>query len=139
KGDRGFNHDIIGRFLCPCNLDWDDESIRQDLRDGKIEVTADEYPLLMYENCKYDPDDMEKGLGRNKALLRTVKLIFTGRSSAYSSSPGGKTTKAGNAEIAGKTQITPRAIAYAACHLRFALSTKESWVRKDGDFDMEQF
>ncbi len=24
KSDRGFHHDIMGRFLCPVTLDWDD-------------------------------------------------------------------------------------------------------------------
>ncbi len=85
-----------------------------------------------------------------------VKYIFTGRSSAFSNTPGGKTTRAGNGEIAGLKTITPRIIAYGACmvrcyhnificcimesfQLRFAVSNQESWNKLDGDFNMQEF
>ncbi len=86
--------------------------------------------------------------------------MFTGRSSAFSDLPGGKTTRAGNGDIAGLKNITPRIIAYGACmvrafynmiqcinvyseifilQLRFSLSTQESWNKIDGEFNMEEF
>ncbi len=85
-----------------------------------------------------------------------VKYIFTGRSSAFSTTPGGKTTRAGNGEIAGLKTITPRIIAYGACmvrcyhisslwlimesfQLRFAISNQESWNKLDGEFNMQEF
>ncbi|KAG1896006.1 uncharacterized protein F5891DRAFT_1193646 [Suillus fuscotomentosus] len=41
------------------------------------------------------------------------------------------------ASIIGMRKVTPRAIAYTACQIRFALSNITSWRTVDGDFDYQ--
>ena len=43
------------------------------------------------------------------------------------------------ASLIGMRSVMPRAIAYAAVQLRFALSSVTSWRTVDGDFDNQDF
>ena len=44
-------------------------SVRTKLANGQIEVPGDEWPLLLYEDQKYDPDEPWDGLLRCKYLV----------------------------------------------------------------------
>jgi len=90
KSDRGFEHDITGRLLCPIDFDWDDpqwellslsaifqpllpsKSVRQSIRDGHPDflVTADSWPGFLYPHAKANQNDMEHGLLQSAMLVK---------------------------------------------------------------------
>ena len=89
KTNRGFYHPITGELLCPAGLDYKDAeqvflaplfsfdvtywvcffSVRKKLANGDIGVSGDQWPLLLYEDQKYDPDEPWDGLFRCKLLV----------------------------------------------------------------------
>jgi hypothetical protein len=54
--------------------------VRERLKNGEIVVAGDQWPLLLYADCVYDPEDSEPwdGLFRNKLLVwvRFQRLIY---------------------------------------------------------------
>jgi hypothetical protein len=96
KGNRGFEHDITGRLLCPINYNWDNlrymfalidqsQDMRhviyttlsdcQNIKDGhpNFSVTGDFWPAFLYPHTKGDPEDAEKGLFKSYLLVK----VFT--------------------------------------------------------------
>ncbi|KAI9449216.1 hypothetical protein HD554DRAFT_2175775 [Boletus coccyginus] len=160
KSDRGLEHDVTGGLLCPAEYDWDDPEVRKNVRERHPEflVTEDSWPKFLYDTGHaYDPDNIEKGLFRSTLLLKTFKLIFTAPSSALEVSAGeraetrnayrerrtcpstDKSTRSHVASLIGMDTVKPRAIAYAAVQLRFALSSLTCWRVIDNDFDAHGF
>ncbi|KAG1789117.1 uncharacterized protein HD556DRAFT_1447180 [Suillus plorans] len=120
-------------------------------------VSKNSWPLFMYQNSVADPANLECGLMRSKLLVMGFKAIFTSPSSANEVDGDGEgadiiennrharrqsdqtKVKTCVASIIGMRKVTPRAIAYAACQIRFALSSITSWRTIDGDFDYQMF
>jgi hypothetical protein len=88
KTDRGFNHDFTGRLLCPAGLDWSDKEyaiffllkdrrrpylttqrIRECLRQGDLHVSGEQWPIFLYHDYSYDPDNPWKGLLRSSLVV----------------------------------------------------------------------
>jgi hypothetical protein len=87
KIDRGFHHERTGALLCPAGLDWSHlecvitclsfslASIlitfrtRAKLQSGEIVVTGDQWPLFLYADYHYDPEDPWNGLLRSALLV----------------------------------------------------------------------
>lgn len=87
KPTRGFNHERTGALLCPAGLDWDHaeyvlaelpgcHSFNSDLHrtkaklmNGQIQVAGDQWPLFLYANYTYDPEDPWNGLLRGGLLV----------------------------------------------------------------------
>lgn len=85
KVDRGFNHERTGSLLCPADLDWTDKEsvslhislslfptssrIKLGLRTGEMLVSGDQWPIFLYIDRKYDPEDPWRGLFRNQILV----------------------------------------------------------------------
>jgi hypothetical protein len=86
KTTRGFNHDKTGALLCPVEFDWSDEEwvssphvaqlivtlpirVKAKLCSGDITVPGDQWPILLYKECKYDPEDPWSGLLRSAILV----------------------------------------------------------------------
>ncbi|KAG1717802.1 hypothetical protein EDD22DRAFT_964401 [Suillus occidentalis] len=159
KNCRGFVHDACGRLLCPTELDWQNPVVKTGIRDrvdGYI-VTEMSWPTFLYEKYTADQNDLEKGLFKSALLLQAFKAIFTSPSSAKDVDGdgeganiiennrrarrdiSGRKVKTHVAQIIKMHKVTPRSIAYAACQLRFALSSVTSWCSIDGDFDYVQF
>ncbi|RDB27960.1 hypothetical protein Hypma_002108 [Hypsizygus marmoreus] len=69
KSCRGFHHEATGALLCPANLDWSDPEVKTKLRDGEYIVPGDQWPILIYKDYKYDPNDPWAGLLRSKILV----------------------------------------------------------------------
>ncbi|KAG1796909.1 hypothetical protein EV424DRAFT_1352917 [Suillus variegatus] len=90
-------------------------------------VSENSWPSFMYENYEADTKNLERGLFKSKLLVMGLKAIFTSPSSAH------------EVDGEGMRKVTPRAIAYAACQIRFALSNLTSWRTVDGDFDYHIF
>ncbi|KAF8426516.1 hypothetical protein L210DRAFT_3420611, partial [Boletus edulis BED1] len=160
KSDRGLEHDVTGRLLCPVEYNWDDPDVRKNIRERHPEflVTEDSWPRFLYDTQHvFNPDNIEKGLFRSTFLLKTFKLIFTAPTSAIEVSAGehpvtrnsyrerclrssaNKSTRSHVASLIGMRTVKPRAIAYAAVQLRFALSNLTFWRIFDSDFDAHSF
>jgi hypothetical protein len=91
-------------------------------------VSGDQWPLLVYANNEYDPEDPWEGLFRNRLLIwvcdsspfffgsslgycQAYKHIFTSPSSIEKEV---KATRSGNARIHGMTRVTTASLAYIA-------------------------
>ena len=105
--------------------------MREKLKNNEIAVAGDQWPLLLYADCEYDPEEPWDGLFRNSLLvwvrfqrfiytinslltqhdLQAFKHIFTSPSSVEVDA---KATRSGNARIHGMTQVTTASLAYVA-------------------------
>ncbi|KAJ2932986.1 hypothetical protein H1R20_g4135, partial [Candolleomyces eurysporus] len=136
KLDRGFNHPVTGRLLCPTSLDWSDPEIRTALKNKEISISGADWPRFLYCDERYDPGDPWMGLLRGELLISGFKHIFTSPSSTEDAP---RATRSGNARIHGMTRVTPASIAYTATQVRFALSSATTFCRTDRDTDSETF
>ncbi|KAG2128407.1 hypothetical protein BD769DRAFT_1667510 [Suillus cothurnatus] len=159
KHHRGFMSDACGKLLCPAEWCWDDPLIRAGIRDRTTAfiISKNSWPSFMYENYEADAKNLECGLMKSKLLVMGFKAIFTSPSSANKVDHEGDgadilennqrvrrrsdqaKVKTCIASIIGMRKVTPRAIAYTACQVRFALSCITSWRTVDGDFDYQLF
>ncbi|KIK46063.1 hypothetical protein CY34DRAFT_76759 [Suillus luteus UH-Slu-Lm8-n1] len=159
KYSRGFASDICGMLLCPAEWDWKQNSVKTGIRDRTTEyiVSENSWPLFLYENYQVNSDDLEEGLLKSKLLVLAFKAVFTSPSSAREAEGDGDgadvlennrrarlrsdqtKVKTCVASIINMKKVTPRAIAYVVCQVRFALSSVLSWRTVDADFDYEAF
>ncbi|KAG1896202.1 uncharacterized protein F5891DRAFT_1130398 [Suillus fuscotomentosus] len=109
KIDRGFNHKLTGSLLCPAGMDWTDPETKENLRSGKMLVCGDQWPIFLYAQYTYDPDDLWCGLLRS--LLLAYKHVFTSPSSVEKEP---KATRSGNACLHGMNCVTIASISYIA-------------------------
>jgi hypothetical protein len=85
KVDRGFHHERTGALLCPAGLDWHHPEyvplflvilmltfsrIKEKLQCGEMVVSGDQWPIFLYANYSYDPDDPWNGLLRSHILVQ---------------------------------------------------------------------
>lgn len=151
--------DACGKLLCPAEWRWEDPIVKAGIRDRTTAfiVSENSWPSFMYENYEADTKNLERGLFKSKLLIMGLKAIFTSPSSANEVDGEGDgadiiennrrarrrtdqaKVKTCVASIIGMRKVTPRAIAYAACQIRFALSNLTSWRTVDGDFDYHLF
>ncbi|KAG0692771.1 hypothetical protein DFH29DRAFT_985672 [Suillus ampliporus] len=136
KINHGFNHPLTGRLLCPAELDWDDEETKQHLQSGVISVSGDQWPLFLYANKAYDPEDPWNGLLRTCLLINAFRHIFTSPSSVDREP---KATRAGNARLHGMTAVTGASIAYVTTQVRFVLCSSSVFSRTDTATNSETF
>ncbi|OBZ65520.1 hypothetical protein A0H81_14484 [Grifola frondosa] len=136
KTNRGYHHEVTGSLLCPAGLNWADSNVKAQLRSGEMTVPGDQWPIFLYANNQYDPDDPWNGLLRSRLLVTAYKHIFTSPSSVDDET---KATRAGNARIHGMTKVTAASIAYIATQVRFALSSSSVFSRTDTVTDSERF
>jgi hypothetical protein len=93
KANRGFQHPVTGALLCPAGLDWNDAQlvlmtdisstllihgfrVCTKLSSGEMAVHGDQWPLLVYANQEYDPEEPWEGLFRSQ-LLVWVSMHFS--------------------------------------------------------------
>ncbi|KAG1887522.1 uncharacterized protein F5891DRAFT_1132144 [Suillus fuscotomentosus] len=136
KSDRGFNHEVTGRLLCPAGLDWSDVETKQALKSGETAVSGDQWPVFLYAGYHYDPDDPWKGLLRSEILTFGFKHVFTSPSSVDKEP---KATRSGNAYLHGMKSVTKGSLAYIATQIRFALSSSSVFSRTDTVTDSDNF
>ncbi|KAH7923641.1 hypothetical protein BV22DRAFT_1105998 [Leucogyrophana mollusca] len=136
KSVRGFNHERTGALLCPAGLDWSNQEIKAKLINGQIQVAGDQWPLMLYANYTYDPEDPWNGLLRSGLLVNGFKHVFTSPSSVDQEP---KATRSGNAHIHGMRLVTKASIAYVATQIRFALTSAQVFSRTDLLTDSERF
>ncbi|KAG1811518.1 uncharacterized protein BJ212DRAFT_1448456 [Suillus subaureus] len=156
KTGHGFYNDATGRLLCPVDHDWNNsEDYHPDYR-----VMAYSWPTFLYDG-HYDARNPRDGLFKGKLLLKMFKAIFTSPTSAELDDPeqtgsdevsahghskhrrtrtsGEWHTRCDVAGLLNMKSTQPRAIAYAAVQLRFALSSASLWQITDDDFNSEVF
>ena len=107
-------------------------SVKHKLRNKELIVTGDQWPIFIYANEVFDPNNAWHGLFRGRLLLnvslsRYASQVFL-RNSAQGfnhifNSPSsvdniGRSTRAGNAQIHGMREVTPASIAYVAMLVR---------------------
>ncbi|RDB27585.1 hypothetical protein Hypma_003884 [Hypsizygus marmoreus] len=141
KFDRGFNHERTGSLLCPTGLDWSLPSIKEQLKTGEMHVRGDQWPIFLYADSEYNPDNPWNGLLKNQLLVFAYKHVFTSPSSVDvdDDDDDPKISKAGNARIHGMDAVTTASLAYIATQVRFALSSANSFSRTDTITDSERF
>ncbi|KAG0704986.1 hypothetical protein DFH29DRAFT_800998 [Suillus ampliporus] len=132
KISHGFNHPLTGRLLCPAELDWNDEETKQNLQSGVISISGDQWPLFLYANEAYDPEDPWNGLLRTHLLINAFRHVFTSPSSVDREP---KATRAGNARLHGMTAVTTASIAY----VRFVLCSSSVFSHTDTVTNSETF
>ncbi|KAF7976898.1 hypothetical protein HWV62_5455 [Athelia sp. TMB] len=137
KSERGYNHPITGRLLCPAGWDWEDPNVVEGLRSGATKLLGEHWPVFIYKDNTYDPENPWKGAFRGSLLVKAYRHIFTSPSSVDLQEP--KATRSGNARIHGMTEATLASIAYVATQVRFALSSHSVFSRSNCVTDTEQF
>ncbi|KAF9461196.1 hypothetical protein BDZ94DRAFT_1196493, partial [Collybia nuda] len=155
---RGFQHDTIGRLLCPVEFDWNNMEVRAKLRaceDG-FDPSSSFFIRCLYPSNTADPNDVENGFLRGSLLVKTFSTIFTSPSSAqhikddhnddtenFPSLTRHTLFKSPKSNIATKLQlenVTPCAIAYSAdLQLHFSLTDAPSWKATYNSFSYEDF
>ncbi|KAG2738549.1 hypothetical protein P692DRAFT_20758318 [Suillus brevipes Sb2] len=135
KIDRGFNHELTGSF-CPAGMDWNDPETKENLRSGEMLVCGDQWPIFLYAQYIYDPDDPWCGLLRSRLLVCAYKHVFTSPSSVEKEP---KATQSRNACLHGMTCVTIASISYIATQVRFALSSSSVFSRTNTTTDSETF
>ncbi|KAG2130214.1 hypothetical protein DEU56DRAFT_914838 [Suillus clintonianus] len=136
KIDRGFNHELTGSLLCPAGLDWNNPRMKENLRSGEMVICGDQWPIFLYANRVYDPEDPWCGLLRSHLLIYAYKHVFTSPSSVDREP---KATRSGNARLHGMNSVTIASLAYIATQVRFALSSSSVFSRTDTTTDSETF
>ncbi|KAL6305925.1 hypothetical protein BKA93DRAFT_730341 [Sparassis latifolia] len=136
KVDRGFHHECTGYLLCPAGMDYDELRTKQLLQDEQTVISGDQWPIFLYRNYSYNPEDPWNGLFCSALLITTYKHIFTSPSSVDKEP---KATRAENARIHGMTKVTGASIAYVATQVQFALSSSPVFSRTDMATDSECF
>ncbi|KAG1771119.1 hypothetical protein EV702DRAFT_1202148 [Suillus placidus] len=136
KVNHGFNHELTGFLLCPVGLDWNNLETKEKLQSGELWVCGDQWPIFVYANYTYDPEDPWCGLLRSRLLVYVYKHVFTSPSSVEREP---KAMRSGNARLHGMTSVTIGSIAYIATQVRFALSSSSVFSRTDTTTDSETF
>ncbi|KAG1717579.1 hypothetical protein EDD22DRAFT_983875 [Suillus occidentalis] len=136
KSDRGFNHEVTGRLLCPAGIDWSNAETKQALKSGETAVRGDQWPIFLYNGYDYDPEDPWRGLLRSDILISGFKHVFTSPSSVEKEP---KATRSGNAYLHGMKSVTKGSLAYIATQIRFSLSSSSVFSRTDTVTDSENF
>jgi hypothetical protein len=102
--------------------------VKAKLKSGDLMVTGDQWPIFLFNEYSYDPENPWNGLFRSTLLVSASILLFDNRhshslmSQAYKhifTSPSSvdkeaKATRSGNARIHGMTRVTTASIAYTA-------------------------
>ncbi|KAG1843618.1 hypothetical protein C8R48DRAFT_618585 [Suillus tomentosus] len=137
KIDRGFNHELTGSLLCPAGLNWKDpQYVSIYWHHGKMLVSGDQWPIFLYANQVYDPEDPWCSLLRSRLLVLAYKYVFTSPSSVVREL---KATQSSNAHLHGMISVTIASIAYITIQVRFALSSSSVFLRTDTTTDSETF
>ncbi|KAI0276933.1 hypothetical protein BC826DRAFT_976713, partial [Russula brevipes] len=97
---RGFSHPTTARLLCPRH--WRDafdrnlDAFCNDVLNGLVEITHDNWPTFLYPEDGYDPDVIDHTLLQGPFLLAVFRHIFTAPCTALKMTPG---------KVAGKKTI----------------------------------
>ncbi|KAJ7649428.1 hypothetical protein DFH06DRAFT_553829 [Mycena polygramma] len=147
KSFRGFIHPVSARLLTP--IYWvANETTYKEIADGLRCVTGKQFPRFIFPLAQVFPvgadeedpvwlDVFDNAL-KGEVCLRSGKALFMGPESALEGD-GYHKGRPGKASIIGMTTFTRRVICWVVTQVYFALSSKQEWNRKDGQFDYDEF
>ena len=93
---------------------------KEDVQSGTTIIKASSFPMFLYDEAKYDRNNIYSGLFQGYLLLRFYRHVLTGPSSWKSGVPSGRKPGRG---IANRLEApTPRTIAYVAIMVCFSSS-----------------
>ncbi|GJE92522.1 hypothetical protein PsYK624_086760 [Phanerochaete sordida] len=148
KIQRGLKSVHCARMLCPVNLlpefDVDQAAFMAKYEEGRMDLTADDFPAFLWDATHLDPDNLEAGLLRSQVMLKAARAIYTGPDSAKSPLPGYDGGKRPPLIIVYRAKLpvqkfTPEMVAYVAVLVRFSLSSQNTWSGREGTFCYEAF
>ncbi|RDX43847.1 hypothetical protein OH76DRAFT_1360617, partial [Lentinus brumalis] len=143
KTERGWQNVIFGLLLCPQDrvrkYMQDPQKFCLDVRGGTEVVTADDFPMYLYDQTLAKDDDPLAGLFRGPLLLLIVKSMYSGPSSALSGIEERSSGRAPWVVTYNVSRMEPRLIVYAAVVARHILSSQATWSRRDIDFVLPVF
>ncbi|EAU83699.2 hypothetical protein CC1G_05603 [Coprinopsis cinerea okayama7 len=130
KSSYGFNHLHFAALLCPPHLYNQylagPEEFCEKVKKGDIKIYARHLARFLYPfNHAYDPDDIGNQLCMSEIIIRALRIVLTGLSTAYGGPRRGHT-----ASLAFENKITlidAEAVAYTATLVRSAMSSDASW------------
>ncbi|TFK72817.1 hypothetical protein BDN72DRAFT_894460 [Pluteus cervinus] len=146
RDQRGINHDLTGRLLCPITLDWDNEGIRRLVRelDPKYHPSSSLFSRCFYQNYTGNPHSLLTGFLRSPLLVRGYIHLYLGATNldpnldrpATELEPVTlhKDCLAKKLNLEKTRRVTPRTIAYTAVliHLNLQKFTKWNPPTQDG-------
>ncbi|KAG1893345.1 uncharacterized protein F5891DRAFT_963076, partial [Suillus fuscotomentosus] len=137
KSGRGFYHDVMGELLCPVDYTVTG-AIQLSIRDyhPDFHITACSWPLFLYKDGCYNPQNPTKDLFKGELLVKVFKRVFTSPSSTDEEQCR---TWCDISTLVNMRSIQPQAIAYISVQLRFALSSSGSWRVVDDEFNNQEF
>ncbi|KAJ7891490.1 hypothetical protein B0H13DRAFT_2340583 [Mycena leptocephala] len=133
KHEMGFRHPNCGKWLCPADLDWEDEKIQQELRDGTNVPGPEDFNRGLFFNEDPDPEDLMSGFLKSDALVRAYTHIFISPTSALAEDGPDKSKGKGNAAEHNMTEATLESIYYVAHILHFCFSSQSTFQAKGGN------
>ncbi|KIJ10964.1 hypothetical protein PAXINDRAFT_85259, partial [Paxillus involutus ATCC 200175] len=69
KTGRGFHYECIGALLCPTGYNWENVDTKAKLCSGQLQVAGDQWPIFLYANYTYDPEDLWNGFLQSGLLV----------------------------------------------------------------------
>ncbi|KAJ3486607.1 hypothetical protein NLI96_g4131 [Meripilus lineatus] len=145
KDDRGWDHLLTARLMCPLKLlqeyEADPERFCRRVMEGEIVIRASDLPVYLFpEGTVYNPNALTARIFQGHVIVRVYRHIFTSPASVWS--PGSRTK--GRKSKGDKHQMNrscARSIAYAALQARHMMSSVEQWSDPafDGTFSYEQY
>ncbi|KAL4063283.1 hypothetical protein V8B97DRAFT_2026475 [Scleroderma yunnanense] len=136
KSGCGFNHVCTGALLCPAGLNWNNLETCTKLTNGEIQVAGDQWPMFLYANYMYDPEDPWNGLLCSGLLISAFKHIFMSPSSVDQEP---KATCSGNAHIHSMCLMMKVSLAYITTQACFALTLAQVFSCTDLMMDCKCF
>ncbi|KAJ2925902.1 hypothetical protein H1R20_g11201, partial [Candolleomyces eurysporus] len=128
RAGRGLQHDLCGRLLSSIEHNWDDAEVRAKIRNFEPGFGLGPLARALYAGYTGSTARVEAGYLRSMMLVKAYQYIFTSPASARTVNDVASTLKVNN-------QVTPRAIAYAAIQLLFALSSAPHWTDEHEGLD----
>jgi len=128
---RGVNNDVCGALLCPPSYDWDDPSVRENIRNHTIVLDEDDLPRFLWERETANVRDLNVGFLRGEILVRTTLAVLLGPAVAQTGEGNGA---GGYADKFNMRSVTIPAIALMAALARHALTAdgKFAWAAGTG-------
>ncbi|KAJ6524719.1 hypothetical protein DFH09DRAFT_1189310 [Mycena vulgaris] len=102
---------------------------------GRVDLKATQFPSFFYEEGTYDPKELDKGLLRGDLVLRVLRHIWTGPSSALFGLDDGIPAVC-NARYHATYKVDREMVAYAGVQARTMLGTAD-WKRRHGSYNYE--
>ncbi|TEB12648.1 hypothetical protein FA13DRAFT_1805921 [Coprinellus micaceus] len=140
---RGPRHPLTLVLIAPPRLCKDIvkdyNSIRNKVISGKLPLTGEEFPMFLYRDMDYDPDDPEYQLCISELLFTFWRHLFTAPSSTKAQIPGEASKKpVGQVALNKRTEVPPGSICYTTIVVWWTICELMNWKHTNG-FDRDKF